>query len=91
VGVVDTRVDCERLVTAKGVVVDKEGLTGSSPMVDVSKELTTVALLGDEIPIELAGIIPVPISVEGESSEDLKVSVAKSRGDLNFPVLWHAR
>jgi hypothetical protein len=90
VGVVDARVDCERPVVAKGMVVDKAGMIGSSPTVDVGEELSTVALLSDEIPIELAGIVPVPISVEGESSEDLKVSVTKSRGYLNFPVLRHA-
>jgi hypothetical protein len=73
------------------MVIDEEGTTGGPPTVDVGEELLTVALVGDEIPIELAGIVPVPISVEGESSEDLKVSVTKSRGNLNFPVLQHAR
>jgi hypothetical protein len=41
------------------------GMVGGSPTVDVGEKLLLMVLLGDEVPIELAGIVPVSVSVEG--------------------------
>ena len=71
-------------------MVNEVGPGGCLPTVGVGEELAVVSFVGDEVPVEMGGIVPVPVGVEGESSKDLKVSVSKSRGDSNFPVLWHA-
>jgi hypothetical protein len=73
------------------VVVDEVGATRSLPTVDVDKKFSSMALVGDEVPVEKGWVVPVSISIEGESSEDLEVSFAKSRVNLDFPVLRHAR
>jgi hypothetical protein len=73
------------------VVVDEVGTTGGLPTVDVDKKFLSMALVGHEVPVEEGWVVPVSIGVEGESLEDLEVSFAKSRVDLDFPVLQHAR
>ena len=88
--VVNAGVDGERFFT-EGVVIDEVSPSGCLPMICVRKELAAVSFVGDEVPIEIGGIVPVSIKVEGESSEDLKVSVSKSRRDSHLPVLWHAQ
>ena len=88
--VVDARVNGKGFFT-KGVVVDEVSPGGCLPAIGVRKELAAVSFVGDEVPIEIGGIVPVSIEVEGESSEDLKVSVPKSRGNSHLPVLRHAQ
>ena len=88
--IVDAGVDGEGFFT-KGVVVDEVSLGGCLPAVCVGKELAVESFVGDEVPVEEGGIIPISISVEGESPERLVVSVLKSRGDLHLPVLQHAQ
>jgi hypothetical protein len=73
------------------VVVDEVGPTGSLPTVDVNEKFSSMALVGDEVPVEEGWVVPMSIGVEGESSKDLEVSFAKSRVDLDLPVLQHAR
>ena len=89
-GVGDARVDGEGLFT-EGVVIDEVRPGGSLPTVGVGEELAAVSLVDDEIPVEEGGIVPVSVGVKGESSEDLKISVSKSRGDSHLPVLRHAQ
>ena len=72
-------------------MVDEVGPGSRLPTIGVGEELAAVSFVGDEVPIEIGGIVPVSIEVEGESSEDLKVSVSKSRGDSHLPVLRHAQ
>ena len=86
----DAGVDGEGFFT-EGVVIDEVRPGGSLPTVCVGEELASVSLVDDEIPVEEGGIVPVSVGVEGESSEDLKVSVSKSRGDSHLPVLRHAQ
>ena len=87
--VVNARVNGEGFFT-EGVVIDEVGPGGCLPTVGVRKELAAVSFVGDEVPVEMGGIVPVSVGVEGKSSEDLEVSVSKSGGDSHFPVLWHA-
>ena len=86
----DARVDGEGFFT-KSVVIDEVSAGGCLPAVGVGKELAAVSFVGDEVPVEMGGIVPVSVGVEGESSEDLEVSVSKSRGDSHLPVLRHAQ
>ena len=88
-GVGDARVDGEGFFT-ESVVVDEVSPGCCLPAVGVGKELMAVSFVGDEVPVEMGGIVPVSVGVEGESSEDLEISVSKSGGDSHFPVLWHA-
>ena len=89
-GVGDARIDGEGFFT-ECVVIDEVGSSGCLPTVGVREELAAVSFVGDEVPIKKGGIVPVSVGVEGESSEDLKVSVSKSGGDLHLPVLRHAQ
>jgi hypothetical protein len=60
------------------VVVDEVRATRSLPTVDVSEEFSSMALVGDEVPIEKGWVVPMSVGVEGESSKDLEVSFVKS-------------
>jgi hypothetical protein len=63
--VVDAGINGEGCITSEGVVVDEVRVSGSSPMVHVGKKLLLMALVGDEVPVELTGIIPVSVGIEG--------------------------
>jgi hypothetical protein len=73
------------------VVVDVVRAAGGFPTIDIGKEFSSMALVGDEVPVEKGWVVPMSIGVEGESSKGLEVSFLKSSVDLDFPVLRHAR
>jgi hypothetical protein len=48
-------------------MVDEVGPTGGLPTVDVDKKFSSMALVGDEVPVEEGWVVPVSIGVERES------------------------
>jgi hypothetical protein len=72
------------------VVVDVVRATGGFPTIDIDKKFSSMALVGDEVPVEEGWVVPMSIGVERESSKGLEVSFLKSGVDLDFPVLRHA-
>jgi hypothetical protein len=73
------------------VVVDVVRAAGGFPTIDIDKKFSSMALVGDEVPVEKGWVVPMSIGVEGESSKGLEISFEKTSVDFDFPVLRHAR